>query len=121
VVERFLPEQRGDLYYCRMYTFLGDFEMHEELSSYAPIVKGSNVISKVPDAPNPDIVALRHRLGFDYGKFDYVVRDGRTILLDANRTPGVPGDREKTAKKAAQLAGGIHALFPSATPALRSF
>ena len=119
VVERFLPERRGNLYYCRMYTFLGDHEVHEELSSPSPIVKGGNVVSKDIIPPNADIVALRHELGFDYGKFDYVVRDGETILLDANRTPGHPGDPKIAAAKAARLAGGIRSLLPEARQARR--
>ena len=31
--------------------------------------------------------AWRARLGFDYGKFDFVVRDGEPVLFDVNRTP----------------------------------
>lgn len=111
VVERFLPEYRDGLYYCRMYTFLGDHELHEELASPHPIVKGKNIISKNPIAPNKDIAAMRRELGFDFGKFDYVVRDGQTILLDANRTPGVPSDPAKAREKASRLAGGIRSLF----------
>ena len=34
---------------------------------------------------------LRQELGFDYGKFDYVVHDGRPVLLDANKTTGAAG------------------------------
>ena len=26
-------------------------------------------------------------MGFDYGKFDYVIRDGQVVLFDVNRTP----------------------------------
>jgi len=34
-----------------------------------------------------ELHAMWARLGFDFGKFDYVVRDGQIVLLDANRTP----------------------------------
>jgi hypothetical protein len=32
---------------------------------------------------------MRKKLNFDYGKFDYVIHDGRAILLDINKTVGV--------------------------------
>jgi hypothetical protein len=37
--------------------------------------------------------AERARLGFDYGKFDFISHDGRPILFDVNRTPGAPPAR----------------------------
>ena len=49
----------------------------------------------------------RRDLGFDYGKFDYVIHEGRAILLDANSTPGsvfsgVCSSRIKVPRPAAQ-------------------
>ena len=35
-----------------------------------------------------ELRALRRQLGFDYGKFDFVMHEGRAVLLDANKTPG---------------------------------
>lgn len=88
VVERFLPERDGDLYCLRTWTFLGDAYTHSRCWSPAPIIKARNVVrpevlGEVPD----ELWRLRRELGFDYGKFDYVVHDGRVGLYDANRTP----------------------------------
>ena len=55
-----------------------------------------------------EIAEERRRLGFDYGKFDFVVHGGRPILLDANRTPGGSATlTEEYAQGAAELAKGI--------------
>jgi hypothetical protein len=41
--------------------------------------------------PVPDeLRQRRHELGFNYGKFDFVLHQGKAILLDANKTPGRP-------------------------------
>jgi hypothetical protein len=40
----------------------------------------------VPD----DLRETRRRLGFDYGKWDFVLHEGRAVLIDANKTPGRP-------------------------------
>jgi hypothetical protein len=51
---------------------------------------------------------MRRDLGFDFGKFDYAMVDGRPVLFDANRTPTF-GDtaREVYAPIAQSLARGI--------------
>ena len=63
--------------------------------------------------PNFDVPpALRRRraeLGFDFGKFDYVVQDGEPVLLDANRTPAID---EIGGERARLLAPGIHDFLP---------
>ena len=38
--------------------------------------------------PHQEIVKWREAMKFDYGKFDYVVHDGKAVLLDANKTIG---------------------------------
>lgn len=88
VVERFLPEREGDLYCVRLYEFLGDRSTCIRLAGRHPIVNGASCLNVEEVEPHPDIVALRSELGFDYGKFDYVVRDGGAVLLDANKTIG---------------------------------
>ena len=87
VVEKFLPEQEGDTYLLRYYYFLGDAEANLVLRSREPIVKAVNTYRVDFEPPPPEIRALRRKLGFGYGKFDYVLRDGRVVLFDANRTP----------------------------------
>jgi hypothetical protein len=109
VVEKFLPERDGDLYCLRNWTFFGDRELVTRSFAESPIVKRSTmlryeVLDEVPDA----IRAARQRLGFDYGKFDFVIHDGEPILLDANATPGCSGQRnEKLEAFAEDLAGGL--------------
>jgi hypothetical protein len=88
IVERFLPERDGDLYCVRLYHFLGDRSNCSRLASKEPIVCSESHCRVDAVDPHPEIVALRRRLGFDLGKFDYVLRDGRPVLLDANKTPG---------------------------------
>jgi len=61
------------------------------------------------DAPS-EIEALRERMGFDYGKFDYVIHEGRVILLDANKTPTFQGDAN--APHLRELALGIEDFLP---------
>ena len=51
--------------------------------------------------------ACERRLGFDYGKFDFVLHDGRTVLFDANFTPTVPENlTEELTLSAKELALG---------------
>jgi hypothetical protein len=74
-------------------------------------VKAGSILAREP-VPVPDeLRAERQRLGFDYGKFDFVVRDDRPILFDANRTPSSPPPpvtAELTASNA-NLARGLDA------------
>jgi hypothetical protein len=88
VVEKFLPERVGDNYCLRQWVFLGDREMSQRIISSEPIVKAANVLHREIDIPIP--ASLRHAraaMGFDYGKFDFVMVDDKAVLLDANKTP----------------------------------
>ncbi|MDR3692636.1 MAG: hypothetical protein P4L46_24865 [Fimbriimonas sp.] len=92
VVERFLPERQGEFFCLRTWMFLGTSETNSRSLSREPVVKLSNiigreVISEVPD----EIRAMRAQFGFDFGKFDYAISDGRPVLYDVNRTPMVGG------------------------------
>ncbi len=91
VLEKFLPEIDQGLYCVRNFHFLGDRMSCVRLKSTHPIVNGDTFQSLERIEPHPDIVALRERLGFDYGKFDYVVADGNAHLLDVNKTIGAGG------------------------------
>lgn len=88
IVERFLPERDGKDYCLRVWSFLGDRETHNQIWSAQPVVKSNNIhrreaIGEVP----PQLRQIRADLGFDFGKFDYGVVNGRTVLYDVNRTP----------------------------------
>lgn len=88
VVEKFLPERRGELYCLRQYTFFGSREINTLAMSPDPIVKAQRVVARevLPEAP-AELRQMRRALGFDYGKFDYTMCEGRVVLFDANRTP----------------------------------
>jgi hypothetical protein len=68
--------------------FFGPRERASVSFSPSPVVKRVNTIRSefVPDVPEA-IREARGRLGFDYGKFDFVIHQGRPVLLDANSTP----------------------------------
>jgi hypothetical protein len=87
VVERFLPEMLHGDYCLRYYYCCGPAEANILLRSTDMVIKGSNA-SSIEETPIPaGIREIRERLGIDYGKLDYVLRDGVPVLLDVNRTP----------------------------------
>jgi hypothetical protein len=111
IVERFLPERDGDLYCLRGWMFFGSGSYGWRLRSTDPLVKtGSHVdhsyMTEVPD----ELVALRRSLGFDFGKFDYVVHEGRAIVFDVNKTPGFTGSPDSP--RIIDLSHGIEDFLP---------
>ncbi len=88
VIEKFLPEIDDGHYVIRKYQFLGDRSTSTKAFSHSPMVKSRNELRVVEIDPDPEVVSLRHAMNFDYGKFDYVLRDGKVILFDANKTTG---------------------------------
>lgn len=88
VLEKFLPERRNGSNCIRSYNFLGDAEVTFMAYSKHSIIKLENISSMEVIETDPGIREIRQKMGFDYGKFDYVVHDGEVILLDANKTPG---------------------------------
>lgn len=114
VVEKFLPEREGRHYALRQWVFLGNHEVSQRVISSDPIVKACNVLQREKGIPIPDSLRrLRSAMGFDYGKFDFVMVDGEAILLDANRTPsfniGSPSSEQMVLLE--NLAGGMPALL----------
>ena len=89
VVEKFLPEKEDGLFCLRQYIFLGDREIYTRALSPLPIVKSGNVVRRevLAGAPPEEVQEVRRRLGFDYGKFDFVIHDGKPIVFDVNPTP----------------------------------
>jgi hypothetical protein len=113
VVERFLPEQDARGFWMRAWVFFGDRERCTRYLGSHPVVKAGNILAREPAPVPEELRAERQRLGFDYGKFDFVVRDGQALLLDANRTPGAPPPPltfEMMASNA-NLARGLDALL----------
>ncbi|RAZ90471.1 hypothetical protein DPM33_13215 [Mesorhizobium hawassense] len=88
VVEKFIPEPESDGFGARFWLFCGERERCTRHVSPQSLVKGDDTIRREA-VPVPDeLRALRRQLGFDYGKFDFVLHEGRAVLLDANKTPG---------------------------------
>lgn len=88
VVEKFTPEICGNEFCLRQWVFLGQRELSQRTFSSEPIVKSGNVTRREPDIQIPQVLRdMRKALGFDYGKFDFVLVDGKPVLLDVNKTP----------------------------------
>ena len=88
VVEKFIPEPESDGFGARFWLFCGERERCTRHVSPQSLVKGDDTIRREA-VPVPDeLRQLRRQLGFDYGKFDFVMHEGRAVLLDANKTPG---------------------------------
>jgi len=88
VVEKFVPEPDPDGFAARFWFFCGERERCTRHVSPQKFVKSEDTIRREA-VPVPDeLRALRRKLGFDYGKFDFVMHEGRAVLLDANKIPG---------------------------------
>jgi hypothetical protein len=107
LVERFVAERQGDLYCCRHWLFFGPQEVHRRTMSRDPVVKADAQLEGIEDPVPEQLRAIRQRLGFDYGKFDYGLVDGRVILYDVNRTPGHTADVTRHAQTLEVLSEGI--------------
>lgn len=88
VVEKFLPERDGEFYCTRAYLFMGSGQSCQMTVSQNPLVSVGNCERLVECDIHPRVIEWRQQLGFDYGKFDYVIHDGQVVLLDANKTTG---------------------------------
>lgn len=117
VVERFRPERSNGSYCLRTWLFLGDQERIARFYSHSPVVKSTNIIGRdvLTDVPS-DLREMRRALGFDYGKFDFAVVDGETVLYDTNRTPTIGSiPREQYYPWLGKLADGLGTFLPAAT------
>lgn len=120
VVERFVTERVDGLFASRTYVFCGAAERCTLHLGSGPYVKAHEIVRSVPAEVPEELRATRRRLGFDYGKFDFVMQDGRPALLDANkviggvRNPALAG-RIRAGNEA--LADGLEGFLP---PALRA-
>ena len=114
IVERFQPERRGDLYCLRSWVFVGDREVSSLYTAHQPVIKGGNFIERIlVDLPD-EIREIRRELNFDFGKFDYVMVDGRVVLYDVARTPtlGIT-PRDQYMPRIRLLAEGLDSLLKS--------
>ncbi len=94
VVQQFLPERLVDGFGIRFWTFLGHVERCDLCVSSTALVKAATTIRLEP-SPVPDqLRALRKRLGLDYGKIDFVIHDGHPVVMDVNKTVGMPPSKK---------------------------
>ncbi|MEH6629153.1 MAG: hypothetical protein V7739_22200 [Motiliproteus sp.] len=111
-VEKFVPEVEDNCYAIRHWVFCGEKEHCSRYVSENKVIKGNNVVKKIRSEIPDALRKIREELGFDFGKFDFVIHDGKPILFDSNKTPGLPpynGDETKRAIN--NLADGLQALL----------
>jgi hypothetical protein len=108
VVEKFIPESDPRGFAMRTWVFMGSRERCTRNVARLAMIKAADVIAREPvDVPD-ELRAERMRLGFDFGKFDFVMHDGRAVLLDANPTPTAPENLSEDMRRGAQnLAEGL--------------
>jgi len=112
VVERFLPEQDRKGYWRRLWRFCGDKEICYRYCAPTPAFTGSTATDRETATVPDELRAERERLGFDYGKFDFVMHRGKPVLFDANRTPAASGGLDQYPDRTyALLAAGIDSLL----------
>jgi hypothetical protein len=108
VVEKFMPERDPRGFALRTWIFMGNRETCSRCISTEPVVKGAAVIARELVSVPEELRRVRERLGFDYGKFDFVIHDGRPVLFDANVTPTIPENlSEELSRSAKELARGL--------------
>lgn len=88
LVQRFVPERAARGYALRVWFFMADADLHFIRYARDPMVRlgqatGADLLDEVPT----ELQAIREILGFDFGKFEYVLWEGKPVLLDANKTP----------------------------------
>jgi len=115
VVEKFYPDRDGELYCIRYWEFLGD--RHINAIVYGPKwqVKAADHVKVVVSEPTGTLLerlmAWRRKFRMDYAKFDYVMANGRPVLLDINPTAGAWVYEESAPPAMTRLAGGIESFF----------
>ncbi|WP_424963401.1 hypothetical protein [Ekhidna sp.] len=108
VIEKYLPEREGDMFYLRVCILLGDKHISARVGSKSGVIKGVNVISReIVETPQALLDEMKRR-GFDYGKVDYGIHQGEIIIYDTNRTPG---HSSNNIQNATLLADGIESFI----------
>ena len=76
-----------------------------------PLVKVKSIVNYeyLDQPPTEPILRMREEMGFDFGKFDYVVHNGQPILLDANKTPSLV--RGTRSERVMRLARGVQSFL----------
>ncbi|MDG2426216.1 MAG: hypothetical protein P8M07_06510 [Flavobacteriales bacterium] len=107
IVEPFIMSREGDLYYVRYYVFFGDKEYSGRIGSTNRIVKFKNSVVD-EEIPLPDEVRQwRKDLKIDFGRLDYLERDGQYYLIDVNKTEGGSKINTEYSEEMDYLASGL--------------
>lgn len=122
VVERFLPERRGELFCHRRYYFLGEAEVNQVWVGTERVCSG-DVDGEPEEVPiRPELRRFRRSFGIDFGKIDYLYGpSGDVIILDVNKTPWgetlYPEDLPWLEQLCVGLERGIDGFLPRASAA----
>jgi len=110
IVERFMPERKGDEYCLRGWIFFGNHSYAYRLFANDYMVKAGHITGyEILDGHPAEFETLRAAHGFDFGKFDYVEVDGKPILLDMNKTPMIVNENNTPdTPRLRHLANGLY-------------
>jgi hypothetical protein len=112
IIERFLPEKDGGLFFLRYWIFLGDNGWSGRFGAKTPIVKFHHMVTEDEVIPIPDeLKSLREKMGIDYGRLDYVEHNGEIVLFDVNKTIGGAHHLDKYALQLDSLAYGMNGFL----------
>jgi hypothetical protein len=112
IIEKFCPELEGQHFFVRYWSFFGDRSGTGRYGSRNPIVKFSNMATEDIAVEIPsNLIEKRRELEIDYGRFDFVVHDNQTILLDVNKTLAGGSTLESYGDYLDNLAQGIKSYF----------
>lgn len=94
LVEKFMPEREGEFYCLRSWLFFGGRGYIFKLFSRDKVIKVKNSTHHefLDSEPPPELIAFRKKHRIDFGKLDYVVIDGKAIVVDLNKTPMMGSD-----------------------------
>ncbi|MDX6767022.1 MAG: hypothetical protein SFU85_09540 [Candidatus Methylacidiphilales bacterium] len=90
VVERFLQEKENDTFVVRTAYFLGTVQAGFKLIGPDPVLRWHQKLVEETCAIDPEVIAYRDRIHLDYGTIDYILREGKPVILDVNKTVGGP-------------------------------
>ena len=89
IVQKFLPEWNDGRFVLREYYFLCDRHYLSIETSEAPIFTDDRLLEIKPWSPLPQLLAVRKKLGLEYGKIDFVMVNDAPFIFDANKTMGL--------------------------------
>jgi hypothetical protein len=115
IVEKFMPEKADNNYFqVRYWYFMGNREFNIGVQADKPVVKGPNIkkrffIDHIPD----ELREIRSKFGFEYGRFDYSIVDGKVNIFDMNRTPTIGNSMQELfgSRYPSELANGLHSIL----------